>query len=153
MADTSHRNFQWLATTAYATTQYPKMLTYSKMCNSTQLVSSWLKVNDLGISTFLLYLLSIELFGALIQTTGFSAHVFLFTIFHRLNPQVILILLGHRLEQLDFFSQSTIGKMKIRLEKLAVNISDLRGGKNDKARRGALHEKLRLDLYFFYREQ
>ena len=59
MADTSHRNFQWLAITAYATTQYPKMLTYSKMCNSTQLVSSWLKVNDLGISTFLLYLLSI----------------------------------------------------------------------------------------------
>ena len=39
--------------------------------------------------------------------------------------------------------------MKIRLEKPAVNISNLTGGKNEKARRGALHEKLRLDLYFF----
>ena len=43
--------------------------------------------------------------------------------------------------------------MKIRLEKPAVIISNLTGGKNEKARRGALHEKLRLDLYFFYREQ
>ena len=43
--------------------------------------------------------------------------------------------------------------MKIRLEKSAVNISNLTGGKNEKARRGPLHEKLRLDLYFFYREQ
>ena len=44
--------------------------------------------------------------------------------------------------------------MKIRLEKPSVNISNLTGGKNEKARRGALHEKLRLDLYiFFYREQ
>ena len=39
--------------------------------------------------------------------------------------------------------------MKIRLEKPAVNISKLTGGKNEKARRGTLHEKLRLDLYFF----
>ena len=39
--------------------------------------------------------------------------------------------------------------MKIRLEKPAMNISNLTGGKNEKARRGALHEKLRLDLYFF----
>ena len=42
--------------------------------------------------------------------------------------------------------------MKIRLEKLAVNISKLTGGKNEKPRRGALHEKLRLDLYFVYRK-
>ena len=39
--------------------------------------------------------------------------------------------------------------MKIRLEKPVVNISNLTGGKNEKARRGALHKKLRLDLYFF----
>ena len=38
--------------------------------------------------------------------------------------------------------------MKIRLGKPAVNISNLAGGKNEKARRGDLHEKLRLDLYF-----
>ena len=37
--------------------------------------------------------------------------------------------------------------MKMRLEKAAVNISNLMDGKNEKARRGALHEKLRLDLY------
>ena len=43
--------------------------------------------------------------------------------------------------------------MKIRLEKPEVNFSNLTGGKNEKARRGALYEKLRLDLYFFYREQ
>ena len=43
--------------------------------------------------------------------------------------------------------------MEIRLEKPAVSISNLTGGKNEKARRGALHEILRLDLYFFYREQ
>ena len=42
------------------------------------------------------------------------------------------------------------GKMKIRLEKPAVNISKLTGCKNEKARGGALHEKLRLDLYFVY---
>ena len=42
--------------------------------------------------------------------------------------------------------------MKIWLEKPAVNISKLRGGKNEKARRGALHEKLRQDLYFAYRK-
>ena len=44
--------------------------------------------------------------------------------------------------------------MKIRLEKTAVNISKLRGGKNGKTRRerGALHEKLRVDLYFAYRK-
>ena len=36
--------------------------------------------------------------------------------------------------------------MKIRLEKAAVNISNLTGGKNEKARWGALHEKLWLDL-------
>ena len=39
--------------------------------------------------------------------------------------------------------------MKIRLEKPAVNILNLTGGKDGKARRGALREKLRLDLYFF----
>ena len=38
--------------------------------------------------------------------------------------------------------------MKIRLEKPAVNISNLTGGKNEKARQGALHEILWLDLYF-----
>ena len=38
--------------------------------------------------------------------------------------------------------------MKIRLEKPAVTISNLTGGKNEKARRGALHEKLRLDFFF-----
>ena len=43
--------------------------------------------------------------------------------------------------------------MKIQLEKPAVNNSNRTGGKNEKARRGALHEKLRLDLYFFHREQ
>ena len=31
--------------------------------------------------------------------------------------------------------------MKIRLVKPAVNISNITGGKNEKARRGALHEK------------
>ena len=39
-------------------------------------------------------------------------------------------------------------KVKIWLEKPAVNISKLACGKNEKARRGALHEKLRLNLYF-----
>ena len=39
--------------------------------------------------------------------------------------------------------------MKIRLEKPAVNISNLTGGQNEKVRRRALHEKLRLDLNFF----
>ena len=38
------------------------------------------------------------------------------------------------------------GKMKIWLEKPAKNISNLMSGKNEKARRGVLHEKLRLDL-------
>ena len=42
--------------------------------------------------------------------------------------------------------------MKIRLEKPAVNILKLTGGKNEKARRGALHEKLPSDLYFVYRK-
>ena len=42
--------------------------------------------------------------------------------------------------------------MKIRLEKPAVNISKLRGGKNEKARWGALHKKLWLHLYFVYRK-
>ena len=37
--------------------------------------------------------------------------------------------------------------MKIRLEKPAVNISKVTVGKDEKARRGALHGKLRLDLY------
>ena len=41
-----------------------------------------------------------------------------------------------------------VEKMKIRLEKPAVNISKLTGGKNEKPRRGALFEKLRLNLYF-----
>ena len=66
----------------------------------------------------------------------------------------LTISLEGRLELSDFFSQWTRGKMKIRLEKPAVNISNLTGSKNEKARRGALHEKLRLDLFFFfYREQ
>ena len=42
--------------------------------------------------------------------------------------------------------------MEIRLEKPAVNILKLTGGKNEKARRGTLHEKLRSDLYFVYRK-
>ena len=42
--------------------------------------------------------------------------------------------------------------MKIGLERPAVNISKLTDGKNEKARRGALHEKLQLDLYFVYRK-
>ena len=42
--------------------------------------------------------------------------------------------------------------MKIPLERHAVNISKLMGGKNEKARREALHENLRLDLYFVYRK-
>ena len=42
--------------------------------------------------------------------------------------------------------------MKIRVEEPAVNISKLTSGKNEKARWGALHEKLRLDLYFLYRK-
>ena len=42
--------------------------------------------------------------------------------------------------------------MKIRLEKLTENISKVTGGKNEKPRRGALHEKLRLNLYFVYRK-
>ena len=40
--------------------------------------------------------------------------------------------------------------MKIQLEKLAVNISKLTGGKNEKPRwegRGALHKKIWLDLH------
>ena len=42
--------------------------------------------------------------------------------------------------------------MKIRLEKIAENISELTGGKNEKVRRGTLYEKLWLDLYFVYRK-
>ena len=42
------------------------------------------------------------------------------------------------LEYLDFFSQGTGGKMKIRLEKPAVNISELTSDKNEKSRPGAL---------------
>ena len=42
--------------------------------------------------------------------------------------------------------------MKSRLGKVAVNISKLTGGKIEKARRGVLHGKLRLDLYFVYRK-
>ena len=57
-----------------------------------------------------------------------------------------------RLEQSDFFSQWMGAKMKIRLEKPAVNISKFTGGKNEKPRRGALHEKLWLDLYFVNRK-
>ena len=57
-----------------------------------------------------------------------------------------------RLEQSDFFSRWMGGKMKIRLEKPAANISKLAGGKNEKARREALHEKLRADLYLVYRK-
>ena len=42
--------------------------------------------------------------------------------------------------------------MNVRLEKPAVNISKLTVGKNEKARREALHEKLQLDLHFVYRK-
>ena len=42
--------------------------------------------------------------------------------------------------------------MKIRLEKPALNISKLTGNKNEKSRRGILHEKLWLCLYFIYRK-
>ena len=55
-----------------------------------------------------------------------------------------------RLEESDFLSQWTRRKMKIRLEKPAVNISKFTGGKNEKLRRVALREKLQLDLYFIY---
>ena len=43
-------------------------------------------------------------------------------------------------------------KVKIRLEKPAVNISKLTCGKNGKARRGALHEKLQSELHFVCRK-
>ena len=39
--------------------------------------------------------------------------------------------------------------MKVRLEKFAVNISNLVDGKNEKPKWGVLHEKLRLDLVRF----
>ena len=42
--------------------------------------------------------------------------------------------------------------MEIRLEKPAVNILKLTGGKNEKARRGKKKKKLRSDLYFVYRK-
>ena len=42
--------------------------------------------------------------------------------------------------------------MKMRLEKLALNIAKLTGGKNEKARGGTLHKKLWLDFYFGYRK-
>ena len=42
--------------------------------------------------------------------------------------------------------------MKIQIEKFAANISKPMGGKNKKARQGALHEKLWLDKYFVYRK-
>ena len=44
------------------------------------------------------------------------------------------------------------GRMKIRPEKSALNVSKLTDGKNEKARRGPLHEKLQLDLYFVDRK-
>ena len=40
----------------------------------------------------------------------------------------------------------------MRIEKPALNISKLTGGKNEKPRQGTLHEKLWLDLYFAYRK-
>ena len=40
----------------------------------------------------------------------------------------------------------------MRLKKPAMDTSNFIGGKNEKARLGALHEKLRLDLYFVYRK-
>ena len=42
--------------------------------------------------------------------------------------------------------------MKIRLEKPAVNISKLMDGKNEKARREALHEKIWLRYMFCLQE-
>ena len=47
-----------------------------------------------------------------------------------------LILIKVRLEQSNFFCKWTGGKMEIRLEKPALNILKLTGGKNKKARRG-----------------
>ena len=43
--------------------------------------------------------------------------------------------------------------MKIRLEKLAVNILKFTGGKNEKVRRRTLLEKLWLILYFVSSKQ
>ena len=43
--------------------------------------------------------------------------------------------------------------MKIRLEKLAVNILKLTGGKNEKVRRRTFLEKLWLNLYFVSSKQ
>ena len=42
--------------------------------------------------------------------------------------------------------------MKIRLDKPAANNFKAYRGKNEIAKRGTLHEKLRLDLYFAYRK-
>ena len=42
--------------------------------------------------------------------------------------------------------------MKIRLGKPAANNFKAYRGKNEIAKRGTLHEKLRLDLYFAYRK-
>ena len=56
---------------------------------------------------------------------------------------------NYRLEYSDFFGQLTRGKMKIRLEKSAVNFLNPAGGKNEKTRQRTLHEKLWLDFYFF----
>ena len=64
------------------------------------------------------------------------------TFFSRILSFYLILM---RLEKSDFFSQWTRGNMKIRLEKPVMNISNLTGGKNEKARPGPLHEKLRLN--------
>ena len=57
-----------------------------------------------------------------------------------------------RLEQSDFFSQWTEGKMKIRLEKPAVNNFKVYAQQNEKPGWWVLCEKLQLDFYFVYRK-
>ena len=76
------------------------MLASPKMYNSTEVIGSYLRVNDLGIST----LFSISSFHfshlilivwALIHPTRFLAHISLCAISYRLDAQAILIPLGH----------------------------------------------------------
>ena len=54
---------------------------------------------------------------------------------------------------MDFFSHWTGGKVKIWIEKSAVNTLKPTGGKNQKAWQAVLHGKPWLDLYFVYRKQ
>ena len=45
------------------------------------------------------------------------------------------------------------GKTKFRLEKPAVNISRLTGGRNENAGPGTLHEKKKLYVFFYRKHQ